>query len=96
MWLMRVEKIMVLDEERSERVVNRDTNMAKSMRTPLLIRGFGSLLDRCIKTSTQPSSLYRQTLAVEWAVLKNSDFQRAIVVGFHLSNKSVHQFSALL
>jgi transposase len=52
--------------------------------------------DRCVKSSTQPCNLHRQTLAVEWPVLKSCDFQRGTVIGCHLSNKSVSQVSALL
>jgi hypothetical protein len=52
----------------------------KGMWTPLQM----SVADRCIKSSTQPCNLHRQTLAVEWPK------------GCHLSNKSVHQISALL
>ena len=52
------------------------------------------IADRCIKSSTQPCNLHRQTLAVEWPIL--SDFQRGTVIGCLLSNKSVRQNSALL
>ena len=38
--------------------------------------------DRCIQLSTQPCNLHKQTLALEWPYC-------------HLSNKSVHQISAL-
>ena len=51
--------------------------------------------ERCIKSSTQPCNLQRQTLAVEWATLKSSDFQCGTVMGYHLY-KSVCQISALL
>ena len=30
------------------------------------------IVDRCIKSSTQPCNLHRQTLAVEWAALRSS------------------------
>ena len=46
--------------------------------------------DRCIKLSTLPCNLNRQTLAVE--VL--SDFQHGTFIGCHLSNKSVSRISA--
>ena len=48
---------------------------------------------RCIKLSTPPCNLHRQTLAVEWPILKSA---MTFVIGCHLSNKSVNQISALL
>jgi hypothetical protein len=52
--------------------------------------------DRCIKVSTRPCNLYKQTLAVEWLTEELSVFQCGPVIGCHLSNKSVCQISALL
>ena len=50
--------------------------MAKSMWIPLQMSGFVFFNhtdgDRCIKSSTQPCNLHRQTLTVEWLVLKRS------------------------
>ena len=54
-----------------------------------------SVANRCIKLSTQPCSLHRQTLAEEELTEELNDFQRSTVIGGHLSNKSV-QISALL
>uniref|UniRef100_A0A8C7CV03 Unconventional myosin-IXAa-like n=1 Tax=Oncorhynchus kisutch TaxID=8019 RepID=A0A8C7CV03_ONCKI len=48
--------------------------------------------DRCIKSSTPPCNLRRQTLAVDTEL---SDFL-STVIGCHLYNKSVHHISALL
>ena len=51
----------------------------------------------CIKLSTPPCNLHKQTLAVEWPYWRvQSDFQLGTVIGCHLSNKSSHQISALL
>ena len=52
-------------------------HMTKTMWTPLQIRGCGyfshtHFADRCIKLSTPPCNLHRQTLAAEWPVLKSS------------------------
>ena len=70
------------------------------MWTPVQIIGVGyfshHIADRCIKSNTQPCNLHRQTLAVECLTEELSDFQRGTVIGCHLSNKSVHQISALL
>jgi hypothetical protein len=56
-----------------------------------------SIADRCIKSSTPPCDLHRQTLVVEWPYCEElSDFQRGTVIGCHLSNKSVHEISSLL
>ena len=37
--------------------------------------------DRCIKSSTQPYNLHRQTLAVAWPTEELSDFQRGTIIG---------------
>ena len=54
------------------------------------------IADRCIISSIPPCDLHRQTLAVEWPTEELSDIQRGNIIGCHLSNKSVHQISALL
>jgi hypothetical protein len=53
------------------------------------------IADRCMKLSTQPCDLHRQTLAVEWPYWRARDFQRGTIIGCHLSNKSVHHISDL-
>jgi hypothetical protein len=66
----------------------------------LQIGGFGyfstPVADRCIKSSTQPCNLHRQTMTVELPTEELSDFQCGTVIGCHLSNESVRQISALL
>ena len=68
------------------------------MWAPLQISGYGlfqpHLLLTCMKSSTQPSNLHRQTL--NDLTEKLSDFQSDIVIGCHLSNASVCQISSLL
>ena len=51
-----------------------------------------NVADTCTKSSTQPYTLHRQTLAVE----ELNDFQHGTVIAYHLSKKSVRQISALL
>ena len=75
--------------------------MAKSMRTPLLIRGFGYFSHtHCwqvykIKHTTMQSPLTNIGRRMGHTEELN-DFQRGTVIRCHLSNKSVCQISALL
>ena len=71
----------------------------KSMQTLLQNSGFcyfSPVADRCIQSSTQPCNLHRQTWQQNGHTEELSDLQRGTVIGRHLSNKSVHQISALL
>ena len=52
--------------------------------------------DRCIKSSTQPCNPQTNIGSGMGYIEELSDFQRGTVTGCHLSNKSVHQISALL
>jgi transposase len=52
--------------------------------------------DRCIKSSTQPCNLHRQTLAVKWPYWRAKWLSTWHFIGCHLSNKSFCQISALL
>ena len=52
--------------------------------------------DRCIKSSTHKCNLHRQALAIEWPYWKAQWRSTWHLHGCHLSNKSVHQISALI
>ena len=54
------------------------------------------IADRWIKSNTQPYNLERHIGSRTGHTEELSDFQHGTVMGCHLSNKSVHQISALL